>query len=263
MNDQIINASSKTDLQTARQYIRVDLAAAHRLAVMYGMQEGIFNHLTARVPGTPDRYYQIPFGLHWSEVNASCFMEVGYDGRVLAGSGDVEPSAFGIHAPIHQKIAHADAVFHTHMPFAAAMSRLADPHIRSIGQTELSVMRHLVYDTDYHGPATDTDEGNRLVALLEAHPGKTIVAMANHGVLTLGSIAHAFDRLYYFERVAQVQMYALWSGEKLNYLSQGAIDRANESYARSGGRIGAKTWAEHHFDALKRILDRREPDYRA
>ncbi|NKJ45631.1 rRNA adenine methyltransferase [Burkholderia sp. SG-MS1] len=255
--------ASEADIDSARWRTRVDLAAAHRLAVMYGMQEGIFNHLTARVPGTSDRYYQIPFGLHWSEVNASSFMEVGYDGKVLAGSGDVEPSAFGIHAPIHQSIAHADAVFHTHMPFAAAMSRLDDSRIRPIGQTELSVMRHLVYDTDYHGPATDTGEGHRLVALLEANPGKTIVAMANHGILTLGSIAHAFDRLYYFERVAQVQLYALWTGEKLKHLNQTVIDRANEGYKSSGGRIGNKTWAEHHFDALKRILDRREPDYRA
>lgn len=255
--------AASADIDSVRWRTRIDLAAAHRLAVMYGMQEGIFNHLTARVPGTSDRYYQIPFGLHWSEVNASSFMEVGYDGNILAGSGDVEPSAFGIHAPIHQSIAYAEAVFHTHMPFAAAMSRLDDPRIRPIGQTELSVMRHLVYDTDYHGPATDTGEGNRLVALLEAHPGKTIVAMSNHGILTLGSIAHAFDRLYYFERVAQVQLYALWTGEKLKHLPQSIIDRANEGYKSSDGRIGNKTWAEHHFDALKRILDRREPDYRA
>src|SRR5262245_40957598 len=64
---------------------RVDLAAAHRTAVMHGLHEGIFNHLTLTVPGKPDRYYQIPFGLHWSEVRASSFMEVGIDdGKVSA-----------------------------------------------------------------------------------------------------------------------------------------------------------------------------------
>ena len=41
---------------------RVDLAAAHRLAFRDGLHEGIFNHLTARVPGVEGRYYQIPFG---------------------------------------------------------------------------------------------------------------------------------------------------------------------------------------------------------
>ena len=32
---------------------RVDLAAAHRLAVMHGFHEGIFNHLTLRCPAAP------------------------------------------------------------------------------------------------------------------------------------------------------------------------------------------------------------------
>ncbi len=72
---------------TAEQWqARVDLDAAHRLAVMHGFNEGIFNHLTYVVPGRSDRYYQIPFGTHWSEVTASCFMEVGIDdGKVKRG----------------------------------------------------------------------------------------------------------------------------------------------------------------------------------
>ena len=79
---------------------RVDLAAAHRLAHMHGFSEGIFNHLTLVVPGRSDRYYQIPFGMHWSEVSASSFMEVGIDdGLVKSGAGDVERSCFCIHAP--------------------------------------------------------------------------------------------------------------------------------------------------------------------
>src|ERR1700694_2980085 len=62
---------------------RVDLAAAHRLAFMHGFSEGIFKHPTLVVPGRSDRYYQIPFGMHWSEVTASSFMEVGIeDGKI-------------------------------------------------------------------------------------------------------------------------------------------------------------------------------------
>src|ERR1700761_3631915 len=88
--------TAELSLSDARWQARVDLAAAHRLCVREGLHEGIFNHLTLRVPGTNDRYYQIPFGLHWSEVTASCFMEVGYDGEVLAGEGYVERSAYCI-----------------------------------------------------------------------------------------------------------------------------------------------------------------------
>src|SRR5438045_486993 len=66
--------------------------------------EGIFNHLTLVVPGHSDRYYQIPFGMHWSEVTASSFMEVGIeDGKIRRGAGEVERSCFCIHAPIHKR----------------------------------------------------------------------------------------------------------------------------------------------------------------
>src|SRR6185295_3803847 len=74
---------------------RVDLAAAHRLAFIQGFSEGIFNHLTFVVPGKSDRYYQIPFGTHWSEVTASCITEAGIDdGEVKRGKGEVEPSCY-------------------------------------------------------------------------------------------------------------------------------------------------------------------------
>jgi ribulose-5-phosphate 4-epimerase/fuculose-1-phosphate aldolase len=121
------------DADAAQWQVRVDLAAAHRLAVTHGLSEGIFNHLTSAVPGTDDRYYQIPFGLHWSEVTASSLMEVGYDGAVLRGEGEVEASAFCIHAPIHRLIARHACVLHTHMPFASALARLADPRLLAIG----------------------------------------------------------------------------------------------------------------------------------
>ena len=240
---------------------RVDLAAAHRIAFREGLHEGIFNHLTARVPGTTDRYLQIPFGTHWSEVTASCFMEVAFDGTVQKGEGFVEDSAYGIHAPIHAKIPEAEAVFHTHMPFASALCRLEDPRIKPIGQTELRLMRTVAYDADYQGPAFDESEGNRMVSLLEANPGTNIVFMANHGVLTLGSIAQAYDLLYYTERVAQVQLYAMWTGQPLKHLPQDVIEASEKVWSRNK-RYGEKNNAEHHFDALKRLLDRKDPDYR-
>src|SRR2546421_10356407 len=100
------------DLETARWQARVDLAAAHRVCVMHGLNEGIFNHLTFRVPGTNARYYQIPFGLYSSGGTASCFMAVGHDGTRRPGDGDVEHSYDCIHAPIHLLAEHAGAVLH-------------------------------------------------------------------------------------------------------------------------------------------------------
>jgi ribulose-5-phosphate 4-epimerase/fuculose-1-phosphate aldolase len=254
-----IERTVDTDLASARWQARVDLAAGHRLAVMHGFHEGIFNHLTLRVPGANDRYYQIPFGLHWSEVTASCFMEVGYDGSLLAGEGEIERSCYCIHAPMHRLLPAAAAVFHTHMPYASALARLEDPRILPIGQTELGIMMVAAYDNTYAGPAVDPTEGARLAAAIG---DKQVLMMASHGIATVGnSVAEAYDLLYYAERVAQVQLYAMSSGRKLKFLPDDVIEATFAAY-RKGEMYRGRPPCEWHFAALKRMLDKREPDYK-
>jgi ribulose-5-phosphate 4-epimerase/fuculose-1-phosphate aldolase len=252
-----VSPISRQDCSPQEWQARIDLAAAHRCAVMHGFHEGIFNHLTLTVPGKPDRYYQIPFGMHWSEVKASSFMEVGIDdGKVKRGAGDVERSCYCIHAPIHKLARHAKAVFHTHMPYASALTRLEDPKIKEIGQTEVLLMNAIAYDDNYAGPAYEPEEGFRLAKIIG---DKTILFMANHGITTVGdTVAEAYDRLYYIERAAQVQIYAMWTGQRLKQLPEPVVevtqaDRPAYNYDPSP--------SQRHFDALKRILDRREPDY--
>jgi ribulose-5-phosphate 4-epimerase/fuculose-1-phosphate aldolase len=254
-----VAADNRRNYSPEEWQARVDLAAAHRLAYMHGFSEGIFNHLTFTVPGRSDRYYQIPFGTHWSEVTASTFMEVGIDdGEVKHGTGDVERSCYCIHAPIHKAVPQAKAVFHTHMPFASALTRLDDPRIKEIGQTEVGLLGKIAYDDQYTGPALEPEEGQRLAAVIG---DKTVLFMANHGVTTLGdSIAAAYDRLYYVERAAQVQIYAMWTGQRLKQLPAAVVDKTRRDIGGSRYYTGL-TPAERHFGALKRILDRTEPDY--
>jgi len=252
--------TAELSLSDARWQARVDLAAAHRLAVMHGFNEGIFNHFTLRVPGTDDRYYQIPFGLHWSEVTASCFMEIAYDGTRLAGEGEIERSAYCIHAPIHKLNANAAAVFHTHMPYASALARLEDQSILPIGQTELGTILHTAYDNTYTGLAFDPAEGERLAGVIG---DKTVLMMANHGVATIGkTVSEAYDRLYYVERVAQVQMFAMWTNRPLKVLPQSVIDHTISGFKSGYVAYGGKPAHWWHFEALKRMLDRKEPDYK-
>jgi ribulose-5-phosphate 4-epimerase/fuculose-1-phosphate aldolase len=255
-------ATVSNDIATrpdAETQARIDLAAAHRIAEMQGLSEGIFNHLTLAVPGRSDRYYQIPFGLHWSEVTASCFMEVGYDGTLLAGSGDIERSCYCIHAPIHELVPDAACVMHTHMPFASAVCRLDPPRIEPLGQTEIGVLDHIAYDDTYTGQAWDPAEGRRLADRLG---DKTVMLLANHGPLVVGrSVAEAYDRLYYLERACQVQIYAMSAGRPLKHVAPEVVERTVRQY-RDPPRFSAKPTCEVHFDALKRILDRRGDNYR-
>ena len=255
---QKVEQAAKSSYTDEQWQARVDLAAAHRLCVMHGFHEGIFNHLTYRVPGTSDRYYQIPFGTHWCEVTASCFMEVNWDGELVHGEGEIEASCYAIHAPIHRKLPRAAAVFHTHMPFASALTRLADPKIKPIGQTEVIMMRKSGYDMDYTGPAFDPEEGERLADMIGDHK---VLFMGNHGIATVTeSIAEAFDLLYYSERAAQVQLYAMWTVKELLEMPDPIVHKTMNVGAGQQFKHGKPH--DYHFRALKRILDRNEPDYK-
>ncbi len=243
----------------AAREARVDLAAAHRIADLQGLGEGIFNHFTLAVPGCGDRYLQLPFGLHWSEATATALLEVGYDGRRLRGTGEIERSGFCIHAPIHRLIPSAACVLHTHMPFASALTRLEEPRLEAIGQTEIAFLDCVAYDENYTGLAFDPAEGERLAGVLG--PANKVLFMANHGVLVVGeSVAEAYDRLYYLERACQVQVYAMWTGHPLKRLPSGIVAHTLRQNAQSP-RYDGKTAAELHFAALKRLLDRRNPGY--
>jgi ribulose-5-phosphate 4-epimerase/fuculose-1-phosphate aldolase len=247
-----------TPLPEAERQARIDLAAAHRIAEMQGLSEGIFNHLTLAVPGKRDRYYQIPFGLHWSEVTASSFMEVGYDGTLLAGSGEIERSCYCIHAPIHELIPSAACVMHTHMPFASALCRVDPPRLLPTGQTEIYFLDTIAYDDTYTGPAWDPAEGRRLADKLG---DKTVMLLANHGPLVVGrTVAEAYDRLYYLERACQAQIYAMSAG-KPKLVAPEVVEQMLQRI-KNPPRFSAKPTYEVHFDALKRILDRRGDNYR-
>jgi ribulose-5-phosphate 4-epimerase/fuculose-1-phosphate aldolase len=122
------------------------------------------------------------------------------------------------------------------------------------------LMDAIAYDDNYTGPAFDPAEGERLATIIG---NKTVLFMANHGITTLGTtVAEAYDRLYYLERAAQVQIYAMWTGEPLKQLPPAVIEKTKREIG--GARFyNGPSPAQRHFDALKRILDRTEPDYKS
>ncbi len=244
---------------------RIDLAAAHRMAVMQGLNEGICNHFTLNVPGRPGLFFAIPYGLHWAEVTASDFLICDYDGKVVEGEGEIELTAWCIHAPIHRLRPAANCLLHTHMPFATTLTMLEDQRLEPIGQMAGILAPMICYDEEYTGLAHDPAEGERLAAKLE--DGKSIMFMASHGVMVAGrTIAEAYDQLYYLERTCQVQVYAYMTGKPRRRVRQDVLQDLREqvSFGIEQGGVAPKgaSPAQRHFDALKRVLARRgESDY--
>lgn len=250
---------TKSDLDVARQNARIDLAAAHRIAVQNNFHEGIDNHFTLVVPGKPNQFYLNAFGYHWSEVTASSLIEVSYDGDVVEGEGIADVSAVCIHAPIHKIIPDAKCVLHTHMPYTTAISQLADMTIEMTGQSALMFYDKIAYDYDYNGLADSQDEGERMAAIMGNKP---ILMLGNHGVIVTGrSVAHAFHRLYFFERAARTQLFSMWTGQARKWVPHEILEKVRVQSSNPGANL-EKSEAEYHFAALKRLLERDNATYR-
>jgi ribulose-5-phosphate 4-epimerase/fuculose-1-phosphate aldolase len=236
---------------------RIDLAACHRLAARFGYNEGIDNHLTMLVPGHTDRFYLAPFGIMWSEVKAGDLLELDFSGKVVGGRGLVEETALYIHLAVHRLLPRARCVFHTHMPYATALGALDDPSLAMATQSALGFFDEIAY-VDYNGLAFDYSEGERLARALGE---RCVLMMRNHGALVIGAgAAEAFERLYFLERACQCQVLALSTGRKLRMLPEEVV-RATAAQFKSGDKVGGESRSELHFQALKRLLDRHEPDY--
>lgn len=234
---------------------KIDLAAAHRLAVIHQLEEGIDNHFTVTVPDYDDRYLVLPFGLHWSEACASHMIQFNEAGDTLEGEGMVELSAQCIHAPIH-RISGRRVVMHTHQNWALALNMLENNRLVPACQTSAFFDGHIAYYDEYHGTADSLEEGERLGQFLG---DKTVMFLRNHGVLVAcDSIAEAYRMLYLLERVCRAQIRAMSSGEKLLPISQAVIKQVQTPDANDRHK------GQRHdlfFDAMKRILDRDLPGY--
>jgi ribulose-5-phosphate 4-epimerase/fuculose-1-phosphate aldolase len=234
--------------------LRVDLAAALRWAARLGLGEGICNHFSVAVDGRNDRFLVNPWGWHWSELTASSLVLCDAAGKVLEGDNRVEPTAFYIHSRIHLKAPHARCVMHTHMPYALALCTVEGGRLEMCEQNALRFHDRISYDDSYNGIALSDDEGDRIAAALG---NRSIAFLASHGVVVVGpSVAAAFDDLYYLERACTAQVLARSTGLPLRRLDPKMVADTARQMERELDQ------GERHFAALKRILDREEPDYR-
>jgi len=236
---------------------RVDLAAAYRLVAMYGWDDLIFTHLSARVPGPGHHFLINPYNLMFEEMTASALVKIDLDGNQVDGDpAAVNKAGFVIHSAIHAARDDAHAVMHLHTPYGQAVSAMADgllPHT----QTAMIAGHDVAYH-DYEGIATDLDERERLVQDMGT---KNMMILRNHGTLAVGAtVAECFLRLYFIERACEAQVHMLAAGRNgLNNPPQGVEHKVEEQSSGPGMTMLAQGLA---WPALLRKLDRHNPGYR-
>jgi len=244
------------DLVSAEEWqARVDLAAAYRLAALFGWDDLIFTHISARVPGPEHHFLINPYGLMFDEITASSLVKIGLDGeKVMDSPYPVNPAGFTIHSAIHQAREDALCVMHLHTRHGVAIS--AKKHgLLPISQQSLFCLASIAYH-DYEGLAVNDDEKPRLVSNLG---DKTNLILRNHGLLTIGtSAAEAFLAMYNLERSCEIQLMAEAGGAELIQIAQPILDGITaQAKIVTKGIGGELVWP-----GLLRKLDARDTSYR-
>jgi ribulose-5-phosphate 4-epimerase/fuculose-1-phosphate aldolase len=194
---------------------RKDLAAAYRWCERCEFHEGIDNHLSVMISSSPPRF--------------------------LLKTG------FTIHSGIHKTHPHATCVFHTHMPYATALTAIRGGELKQVHQNSTRFLGQCAYDRGFNGLAFDTDEGHRMAKVMG---NKSVLFLGNHGVIVVGdTVATTLDDLYYLEKACQIQVLAMSTGEDLAEIPQEMAEVTAKQFANRSAS------AELFLDEIKRILD--------
>jgi|TARA_R110001583_G_scaffold42513_2_gene135238 ribulose-5-phosphate 4-epimerase/fuculose-1-phosphate aldolase len=249
-----MTASLKNQVSDAEWQLRVDLAAAYRLVAMFGWDDLVFTHITARIPGPEHHFLINPYGMMFEEITASSLVKIDLQGNKVADSPyPVNPAGFTIHSAIHQAREDAQCVMHTHSLNGVAVSAQREG-VLPLSQQATLVLASLGYH-DYEGIALNEEEKPRLVADLADN---TFLMLRNHGLLTVGATpADAFLSMYIFEASCMIQVKALAGNRELIPIDPAIVDGVKEAAKIvTGGLFGGLAWP-----GLLRKLDRQNPGY--
>ena len=242
---------------TAEWQTRVELAAVYRVFAAMGMDDLIYTHISARVPG-PERHFLInPFGLMYEEVRASNLVKIDLAGDpVDPGSYPVNHAGFVIHSAFHDGTPDANCVIHLHSEAGCAVAAQKDG-LLPLSQYAFFSGNGVAYH-DYEGLALDADEKGRLVAHLG---GRKWMVLRNHGLLTVGrTVAEAFFHMYNLEKACRIQVRAMAGGTAALQMPPQAVQDKTMAQRPVGRDLG--DWGEKELAAWMRKLDREQPDYR-
>jgi ribulose-5-phosphate 4-epimerase/fuculose-1-phosphate aldolase len=228
---------------------RVELAACYRLIDAYEMTDLIYNHITAKIPGTDHLLINL-YGLLYKEITASSLVKIDLTGKILYKPDTdygINLSGYVIHGAIHEARPDVGCVIHTHTRAGMAIS-VMECGLLPITQTSMRFVDHLGYH-GYEGPAIDLDERQRLAADLGPH---NAMIFKNHGLLSCGpSVQEAFNTMYQLELSCRAQVDAMAGNTKLVIPDQAVLDKTANLYQPGTRRpYGVLEWP-----AMVRLLE--------
>ncbi len=236
---------------TGERQLRVDLAACYRLIALFGWDDLVFTHISAKLD--EDSFLINPYGLLFEEITASSLVLVDAQGNKRSESPyPVNPAGFVIHSAIHAARHDVQCVLHVHTVAGIAVAAQKEG-LLPLSQQSTIALASIGYH-GYEGIALRDEEKPRLVDDLG---DATCLILRNHGLLTVGAtIPDAFLHMYNLQRSCEIQIAAQAGGTLVSVDPRivGGV-KANVA-AVTRGMGGALAWP-----GLLRRLDRELPGY--
>lgn len=193
------------NISDAERELRVKLAYCYHLVDYFGWTETIFNHISARIPGSEGYYLVNPFGLNYTEVTPENLLKVDLEGLKIGKSDyDANPAGFALHSAIHGARSDIHCVVHTHTNAISAVAQKINgfSHDDFYGaQLYNRVGYHL-----FEGITLFSEERERMIKSLGQ---KHILVLRNHGIAVgEADIERTFFLLWTVQRAAEIQVAA-------------------------------------------------------
>lgn len=210
------NPTADTDREEAR--LRRDLAAAYRLIALFGWDDHVATHMSARL--SDGTFLLNQFGHMFEEVTASSLIRVDMDGNVLSPrEAKLNIAGHTVHSGVLEARPDVACAIHLHTHDGVAVSALEEG-LLPLSQTALLIHSDVAYHA-FEGVVSQQEERERLGRDLGS---KNLMILRNHGTLTVGeTIADAFYRMYLLEWCCTSQLRALGSGKALHMPDAKAI----------------------------------------
>jgi len=253
--DPALIRSARASVTADEWAVRTDLAAAYRAVAMYGWDDLVFTHISARVPGPEHHFLINPYGMLFEEITPSSLVKIDLAGRkVMESPFEINPAGFTIHSAVHEAREDARCVIHLHTIEGVAVSCQKEG-LLPISQQSLFPLASLAYH-DYEGVALEPAEKARLVKDLG---DRSSMILRNHGLLTCAeTVADAFLYMYILQKACEVQVRAQAGGAELvrvpKPIVEGIQKAAKVVLRQSGGMIA--------WPGILRKLDRLDPEWR-
>uniref|UniRef100_A0A1I7VIC7 Aldolase_II domain-containing protein n=2 Tax=Loa loa TaxID=7209 RepID=A0A1I7VIC7_LOALO len=176
------------DLKGSGSYTRTEklfrnkLASLYRLVDLFQWSQGIYNHITLKLPDS-DELLINPFGLLYHEITASSLIKININGEIIdRGSTKlgINQAGYVLHAAIHKARPDVRCVLHMHTAVVSAISSM------KCGLLPLSQEAMIIGPVGYHDYQGILDDESEMESIVKDLGDKNVMLLRSHGFVACG-----------------------------------------------------------------------------